>query len=171
MNGVETRIAPPSMAMRTVTTRGVHVRSLSRFRPEDRETPIERLGDQQHDEDQSLKHQHGRVGQTHAPLNQAARGDEPAEQDRDRRDDQRIVAGEERHENAGEAVTGGERRVGAPLDGRDLEKSRQPGAGAGDRRAADDEPADRQPLRERGAKIAARDPRREAEGRARHQEV
>ena len=74
-------------------------------------------------------------------------------------------------ENAGEAVARGERGVGAALDRRDLEEAGEPGAGAGDRRAGDDEPPDRQALRERRAKIAAGDARREAEGRARHQDI
>ena len=49
-------------------------------------------------------------------------------------DGERVVAREEGDEDAGEAVAGGERGVGAALDGRDLEEAGEAGAGAGDRR-------------------------------------
>ena len=157
--------------MRTVASRFVHVRSRSLDRLEDREAAVERLRGQQDDEDQALQHEHGRVGQIHAPLDQAAGGDEAAEQYRDGHDDQRIMARQERDENAGEAIAGRQRGVGAALDRRHFEEAGEPGAAAGDHRAADDQLADRQALRERGAEIAARHPRREAEGRARHQDI
>ena len=78
---------------------------------------------------------------------------------------------QERDENAGKAVAGGERSVGAALDRGHFEEAGEPCAGAGDRRASDDEPPDRQALRERSAEIAARDPRREAESRPLEEEI
>ena len=62
----------------------VHVRLRLAGRLEDGEAAVERLGRQQHDEHQALQHQHRRVRQAHAPLDEAARGDDAAEQDRDR---------------------------------------------------------------------------------------
>ena len=118
-----------------------------------------------------MQHQHGGVGQVHAALHQAAGGNDAAEHDRNRNDRQRVLAGEERDENAGEAVAGGQRRVGAALDGGDFEKAGEPGAGAGNGGAGDDQPADGKSLRQSGARIAAGDPRSEAERRARHQDM
>ena len=125
MNGVETRMAPPSMARRTMTR---PIRRSSRARPcalEDGEAAVERLADQQDDEHQSLQHQHGGVGQAHAALDQAAGGVDAAEQDRDRDDGERVLAREEGDEDAGEAVAGGERGIGPALDRGDLEDSRR----------------------------------------------
>ena len=45
---------------------------------------------------------------------------------------ERIVAGEEGDEDAGEAVAGDQRGVGAAVDGGDLDHAGEPGAGAGE---------------------------------------
>src|ERR1700727_591319 len=78
---------------------------------------------------------------------------------------------QERDENASKAVASRERSVGATLNRRNFEKTGEPCAGAGDRRTSDDEPPDRQPLRERRAEIAARDSRGEAERRLLEEEI
>ena len=101
---------------------------LSASRPEDAEAAVERLARQHRDEDHALQHQHGGVGQVQAALEQPAAGIDAAEQDRDRNDRERIVPREEGHQDAGEAVAGGEIGVGAALDGGDLEHAGEPGA-------------------------------------------
>ena len=75
-----------------------------------------------------------------------------------------IVPGEERDQDAGIAVAGGERGVGVALDRRDLEHAGKPGKGAAERGEADDQRPDRQALQLRGADIAAGDARGEAPG-------
>ena len=82
----------------------------------------------------ALKHQHRRVGQVHAPLDQAAGRLDAAESMRDRDDRERIVAREEGDEDAGIAVAGDERGVGRAVHGGDLEHAGEPGEGAGERR-------------------------------------
>ena len=171
MKGVETRIAPPTMAIRTMRRLIAHVRSAAPWPLEDLEAAVERLGDEQHHEDEALQHQHGGVGQVHAALDQAAGGDDAAEHDGDRNDRERVVPRQEGDEDAGEAVAGDQRGIGAAVDGRDLEEAGEAGAGAGDHAADDDQLADRQALRQRGARIAAGDAGGEAEGRARHQDI
>src|ERR1700742_3904269 len=90
MKGVETRIAPPSMAMRTV--KRVSCIASSRF--EELELAVERLRRQQDDEDEALQHQDGGVGHVHAALDEPARRRQTAEQDGHGNDGDRIVAGE-----------------------------------------------------------------------------
>ena len=48
---------------------------------------------------------------------------------------ERVVAGQEGDEDAGEAVAGGERGIGPALDRRDLEEAGEAGAGPGDHRS------------------------------------
>ncbi len=138
---------------------------------EDREPAVERLGCKQDDEDDALEHQHGRVRQAHPPLHDAAGRPEPAEQNRDGNDRDRIMSGQERDQDAGEAVARRKRRVGPPLDAGDLEVAGEAGAGAGDHRARQDEAADRQALRLRGPHVAAGDLGRETERRPLHQDA
>ena len=64
------------------------------------------------DEQDPLQHVHGRVGQLEHPLEQAAAGADAAQQHRHRDDRQRVGAGDERHQHAGVAVAGDQRRVG-----------------------------------------------------------
>ena len=70
----------------------------------------------------------------------------PPKQDGDRDDRQRVVAREERDQDAGVAVAGDQRGVGAAVDRRDLDHAGEPGAGAGERAGGDDQLADRQAL-------------------------
>src|ERR1700731_1395539 len=109
MKGVEPRNAPPIMANSTMKNGlslicgcSCAVRRAGNL--EYLETAIERFRHQQHHESESLQHQHGGVGQVHAPLYQPAGGDDTAEQNRDRNDGERIVAGQERHQDAGGAT-------------------------------------------------------------------
>ena len=156
--------------MRTVRSAGVHVRSFARG-PEDREAPVSVSETSRTMKMRPCSTSTVASGRPMRRWTQPAGGDDAAEQDRHRDDGERIVAREERDQDAGEAVARGERGVGAALDRRDFEEAGEAGAGAGDQRAGHDQPADRQPLRERRAKIAAGDARREAEGRARHQHI
>ena len=172
MKGVDTRMAPPSMAVRTMASWAVMRAPCRPEHAEDGEAAVERLGGEQHHEDEALQHQHGGVRHAHAALHEAARRREPAEQDRhDRTMAIGIVPGQERHQDAGEAVAGRQRGIGPALDGRDLEIAREARAGAGERAAGEDQPADRQALRLGGPHVAAGDAGREAEGGARHQDA
>ena len=69
------------------------------------------------------------------------------------------------------AVAGDQRRVGAALDRRHLEEAGEPAQAPAIIVADHDELADRQALRQRGARIAAGDAHRKAEGGARQQDV
>src|SRR5580692_9172861 len=82
MKGVETRMAPPSMAIRTVT----RALSIAASRSEQFEAAVERLRRQQGDEDEALEHQHGGIRHAETPLDQAARRRQAAEQHGDRDD-------------------------------------------------------------------------------------
>src|SRR5881396_2227268 len=86
--------------------------SLPRRRaPRSRAAPatVERVGGEQRDEEKAFKDQRGRVRKTEAPLQEpAARGD-PAQQNVDRDDRQRILTREERDEDPGVAVADDER--------------------------------------------------------------
>ena len=113
---------------------------------EDLEPAVERLADQDDDEDDALQHQDRGVGQAHAALDQPAAGDDAAEEEGHRDDRQRVVPGEEGHQDAGVAVAGDQRGVGAAVDGRDLEHAGEPGAGAGQGAGGDHQLADRQAL-------------------------
>ena len=64
----------------------------------------QRLAGQDQHEGEALQHQHRRIGQAEPPLQQAAGGAEAAEQDRHRDDRQRVVARDERHQDAGVAA-------------------------------------------------------------------
>ena len=115
-NGTPTRSAPPTIAgeerrrarrlvMRRAPRRCDRRRSARRLgaarwrqraatrRPVD---AAQRLAGQDQHEGDALQHQHRRVGQAEAALQQAAGGAEAAEQDRDRDDRERVVARDER---------------------------------------------------------------------------
>ncbi len=83
----------------------------------------------------------------------------------DRNDRQRIVPGEEGDEDAGVTIARGKRGIGAALHGGHLDHAGKACKTAGDRREADDQPADRQTLDLCGANIAAGDTGREAVAR------
>ena len=93
----------------------------------------QRLARQDQHEGDALQHQHRRVGQAEPALQQAAGGAEAAEQDRDRDDRQRVVARDERHQDAGVAVAGDQRGVGVGVHRRDLDRAGQARAGAAER--------------------------------------
>src|ERR1700722_1772326 len=111
-------------------------------RLKDLEKAVERLGGQQQNEDKALKNLPRRVQQAHAPLDEAAGSDDAAKQDRDGWDDQGVMPREERDENAGKAVAGGDGRFRAALDRRHFEEAGEPGAGAGDSATSNNEPPD-----------------------------
>ena len=67
-------------------------------------------------------------GRVEDALQQAAAGADAAEQERDRHDRQRVLAREERDQDARVAVAGDQRGVGGAVNGRDLDRARQPGA-------------------------------------------
>ena len=98
--------------------------------PEDAEAAVERLARQHRDEDHALQHQHRGVGQAEAALQQPAAGVDAAEQDGDGDDGERIMPGEERHQDAGEAVAGREIGVGAALHGGHFDHAGEPRRGA-----------------------------------------
>ena len=133
-NGVLTRIAPPSTASGTLHKPMSpwlgHVRRLLPVL-EDAQAAVKRVARQDHDEDHALQHQDRGIRQAEPPLQQAAARADAAEQDRDRNDRQRILPREERDQDAGVAVAGRERGVGAALHGRDLDHAGEPGGGAG----------------------------------------
>src|SRR6478736_1501713 len=81
-NGVETRMAPPSTARGTVQS-PIDASAISGSSLEESDASIERIARQHEDEDDALQHQHGRIGQAKAALQQAAAGADAAEQDRD----------------------------------------------------------------------------------------
>ena len=81
-------------------------------------------GQDQH-EGKALQHQHRRIGQAQAALQQAAGGAEAAEQDGHRNDGQRVVPRDERHQDAGVAVARDQRGVGAVVHRRHLDGAGQ----------------------------------------------
>src|SRR5450432_3209611 len=86
MKGVDTRSAPPMMANSTMK-KGLSLicACLGAVRGagdlEYLEAAVQRLRYQQHHEGEALQHQHGGIGQIHAPLHQAAGRHDAAEHD------------------------------------------------------------------------------------------
>src|SRR5277367_1866325 len=113
-NGVETRIAPPNTASGTVQS-PIVPSAMSGFSLQKANPPIQRVAAEDEDENNSLQHQHGGIGQAEPALQQATAGADAAEQDRDRDDRKRILPRQKGDENAGEAVAGGEIGIGAAL--------------------------------------------------------
>src|SRR5882762_7837677 len=73
IKGVPARMAPLSTASGTPhQPNGMTSSMLDRFSSKHREAPIQRLADQDHQKDDSLHHQHGRIGQIVRTLNEAA---------------------------------------------------------------------------------------------------
>ena len=108
--GVPTRMAPPSTASSTSKHRrpcascvAPHARPgrrrqrrpLRQAAADGSSRAAQRLAGQDEHEGEALQHQHRRVGQAQAPLQQAAGRAEAAEQDRHRDDRQRVVARDE----------------------------------------------------------------------------
>src|SRR4051812_33049704 len=169
MKGVETRSAPPMMAKKTIANAlslmsGCSCAVACGWRLKYLEAAVQRLRGQQHDEGQALQHQDGSVRQPHATLDKAAGSDNAAEHDGDRDDGDRVMAGEKSDQNASKPIACDQRGIGAALNGGHFEEAGQTGAGAGNHAANDDELADRQPLRQRRACVAAGDADRKTEG-------
>ncbi len=93
---------------------GFSVHQRSSLGAEEGQAAVEGVADQQDDEHQALQDRDGRVRQSHAPLDEAAGGGDTAEEERHRNDRQRVLPGEERDQNAGKAVAGGDRGIGPP---------------------------------------------------------
>src|SRR5207248_11196463 len=72
-NGVETRMAPPSTASGTVQS-PIDPSAISGFSLQEADAAVERIACEHEDEDDALKHQHGGIWQSEAPLQQAATG-------------------------------------------------------------------------------------------------
>src|ERR1700759_4551160 len=72
-NGVETRMGPPGTASGRVQ-RPLDPSAFSGFSLQESDAAVERIACQHEDEDDALKHQHGGIGQSEAPLQQAAAG-------------------------------------------------------------------------------------------------
>src|SRR6202163_4320882 len=119
-NGVETRIAPPNTARGTVQSLMVPS-AMSGFALQKADSSIKRVARKNGDEDDSLQHLNGSVGQAEPALQQAAAGADSAEKDRNGDNRQRILPCQEGHEDAGEAIARREIGVGAALHGRDFD--------------------------------------------------
>src|ERR1700730_4202409 len=92
-NGVLTRTGPPRTERHTPGPISPHLPS-SGPPSKNGEAPVKRLARQHREEDHALQHQHRRIGQAEPALQQAAARVDPAEQDRDRNDRNRIMQGE-----------------------------------------------------------------------------
>src|SRR5437773_7015947 len=121
-NGVETRIAPPNTASGTVQS-PIVPSAMSGLSLQEADPSVQRVTGEHEDEDDSLQHQHGGVRQAEPPLQQAAAGADAAEQNGHGNDGERILPREERDEDTGEAIAGGEVGVGAALHGGDFDHS------------------------------------------------
>src|SRR5215471_7498674 len=87
-NGVETRMAPPKTASGTVQS-PIDASAMSGPAFQEADPPVHRIAREHEDEDDALQHQHGRIGEAKAALQQAAARADAAEQDRDRNDRKR----------------------------------------------------------------------------------
>src|ERR1700692_2998575 len=84
-NGVETRMAPPNTASGTVHS-PIVPSAMSGFPLQEANPPIHRVARQHENEDNSLQHLHGCIGQAEPALQQSTAGADAAEQDRHRDD-------------------------------------------------------------------------------------
>src|SRR5882757_4843098 len=125
-NGVETRMAPPNTASGTVHSPMVPS-AMSGFSLEKTKSSIKRVAGENKDEDHSLQHLNGGVGQAEPTLQQAAAGADTAQQNRNRDDRQRILPRQEGDQNTRETIACCEVGVGAALHGGDFDHSRKPG--------------------------------------------
>src|ERR1700736_5634083 len=102
-NGVETRMAPPNTARGTVQS-PIVPSAMSGFPFQEANSSVERVARKNEDEDNSLQHLNGGVGQAEAALQQPAACADSAEQNGNRNNGKRILPGQEGDEDAGEAV-------------------------------------------------------------------
>src|SRR5271154_3705236 len=82
-NGVETRMAPPSTATGTVQ-RQIVPSAMSGFPLQKADPPVDGIARQNEDEDNSLQHLDGGVGQAKPALQKSAARADAAKQDRNR---------------------------------------------------------------------------------------
>src|SRR5258708_4359195 len=113
-NGVETRMAPPNTASGTVQS-PIVPSAMSGPALEKTKSPIKRVAGENEDEDNSLQHLNGGVGEAEPPLQQAAAGTDSAQENRNRDDRQRILPRQEGDENTREAIACRQIGVGAAL--------------------------------------------------------
>src|SRR5258708_39423822 len=124
-NGVETRMAPPNTASGTVQSPMVPS-AMSGPALEKTQSSIKRVAGENEDEDNSLQHLNGGVGQAEPPLQQAAAGTDSAQKNRHRDDRQRILPRQEGDQNTRETIPRCQIGVGAALHRGDFDHSRKP---------------------------------------------
>ena len=148
---METLTAPPINARTTTRTADVPASLISppfRIRIEDTEPAVQCFAREQDDEDESLQKRDGRIRKVHAALDNSARRGDPPKEDSDGNDRERVLPGHEGDQDARKAIAGVKRRIGLALYRRDLEEAGEPRTGAADRGASNEEPANRQALRQ-----------------------
>src|SRR5258708_27855128 len=105
-NGVETRIAPPNTARGTVQSPMVPS-AISGFPFQEANSSINRVAREHEDEDNSLQHLHGGIGQAKPALQQAAAGADSAQKYRNGDNRQRILSSHKRDQTPRKAIAGG----------------------------------------------------------------
>src|SRR5258708_25535900 len=125
-NGVETRMARPNTASGTVQSPMVPS-AMSGFAFQKTKSSVKRVACENEDEDNSLQHLNGGVGQAEPALQQAAAGTDSAQQYRNWDDRQRILPRQEGDQNTRETIARRQIGVGAPLHGGAFDHYRKPG--------------------------------------------
>src|ERR1700737_471955 len=128
-NGVETRMAPPNTASGTVQS-PVVPSAMSGPALQKAKSSVQRVACQHKDEDDSLQHLNGGVGQAEPALQQAAAGADSAEKNCNRNDGKRILPRQEGDEDARKTVARGQIGIGTALHGGDFDHSGKTGRGA-----------------------------------------
>src|SRR6266446_2844010 len=119
-------MAPPNTASGTVQS-PIVPSAMSGFAFQEANSSVQRIAGENGDKDDSLQHQHRRVGQAEPALQKPAAGADSAEKDRNRNNGKRILPRQEGDEDAGETIASREIGVGAALHGSDFDHSRQTG--------------------------------------------
>src|SRR5467141_3801420 len=102
IKGGPARIAPLSTASGTPNQpNGMTSSMLDRCSSKHRKAPVQRLADQDHQEDDSLHHQHGSIGQIVCTLNEAAARVDSAKQNCGRNNRERILPRDEGDQYSG----------------------------------------------------------------------
>src|SRR4051794_1835016 len=104
-NGVETRMAPPNTASGTVQS-PIVPSAMSGLALQKADPAVHCIARQNEHEDDPLQHQHRRIGEAEAALQEAAAGADAAEQDRNRNDGQWILPRQKRDQNTRESIAG-----------------------------------------------------------------
>src|ERR1700736_2969930 len=102
-NGVETRMAPPNTASGTVQS-PIVPSAISGSSLQKANSSVQRVACQHEDEDDSLQHLNGGVGEAEPTLQQPAAGADTAEKNCNRNDGQRILPRQEGDEDARKTV-------------------------------------------------------------------